>query len=147
MFKWKKKSIWIILNATPLLYCSLVTGEYTAPYHSPSFLLVTNATRRQKKVVNLQGLFASHRELAEQKEKKTSREMVRLQSWMCPGEMTNGMTCGSINKNVSAMISKDRVLSTFERGSVRVVLSMWNRIISRKSRNSALQAKIDLQYG
>jgi len=108
---------------------------------------VTNATRRQKEVVNLQGLFASHRELAEQKEKKTSREMVRLQSWMCPEEMTDRMTCGSINKNVSAMISEDRVLSIFERGSVRVVLSMWNRIISRKSRNSTLQAKIDLQYG
>ncbi|KAG5322591.1 MOS1T transposase, partial [Pseudoatta argentina] len=100
MFKWKKKSIWIILNATPLLYRLLVTGEYTAPYHSPSFLLMTNATRRQKEVVNLRGLFASHRELAKQKEKKTSREMVRLQSWMCPGEMTDGMTCGSINKNL-----------------------------------------------
>lgn len=143
MFKWKKKSLWIILNATPLSYRSLVTGEYTAPYHSSSFLLVTNATRRQKEVVNLQGLFASHRELAEQK-KKTPREMVRLQSRICPGEMTDGMTRGSINKNVTAMISEDRVFSTFERGSARVVPSMYNRIISRRSWNSTLQVNIDL---
>jgi len=31
---------------------------------------VTNATRGQEEAVNLQGLFASHRELAEQKKKK-----------------------------------------------------------------------------
>jgi len=51
--------------------------------------------------------------------------------------MTDGMTRGSTNKNLSAMIPKDRVILAFEKGSIKVVPSKSSRVTSR-SRNLTL---------
>jgi len=95
---------------------------------------VTNATRRQEEAVNLQGLFASHRKLIEQKKKKLPVRWPARNHGRVREEWRTEWHVGVPIKNLSAMIPKDRVISVFERGSVKVVPSKGSRVTSR-SRN------------